>query len=274
MARQPCMDERGFTLAEAAIVLCVLALVVGVLVPAFLSMRLAEQGRATDRKMESAMQAIAAYVQANGCVPCPTPAIGMTGHGVVGIQSGSACGLCQKSVGVLPFKSLGLPEQAALDGYGGWMTYAVDGNLAVNFGIVPPASPCRTGDTTPCTATDITNGTRKKGLCAAGLSTARRLSVTTADGGSSQAAVMLVSHGANQYGAYISMIQELTARKAFRRSGTCATVSEMCNADGDTSFYNGLAGNDPVNPFDDRLLYLDRNALVTYLGGQACNTVW
>lgn len=227
------------------------------------------------------MRAVAAYVQANGCVPCPTPAASVytAGHGVVrGDTSASpaACGgTCSAAVGVVPFKSLGLAEGMARDGYNDWLTYAVDTALTVNFNVIPPTSPCQTGDTSPCSASDITNGTRKKGLCQSNiLPNTNRITVTHYGGGAEKVAVLIMSHGANRRGAFTTKPTS-GQRYAFPSGASCAGgYYEMCNADGDINFTAWLPTNDGNTPFDDLLVYLDRNALVTYLGGPACQTVW
>lgn len=285
-----CRDDhdRGFTLAEAALALSIVGIAIGLLIPAVLNLRVAMQQQATRTQMDTVLRAIAAFVQANGCVPCPTPAIRLfsAGHGVVrgdGSATVAACGSCTTGVGAVPFKSLGLAESFARDGFGNWLTYAADRTLAASsLAVVPPTSPCQTGDGAPCTATDITNGTRKKGLCQSGLSTSFRISVTIPGFGTPlQAAILLVSHGANQRGAYIQQPVSTSLRKPFPSAvPACSSLGgfERCNADDDTAFTDAVPGNNTGNssddPFDDMLLYLDRNALVTYLGGPACQTVW
>jgi len=132
-------SQCGFTLAETAIVLAVLAIVIGALVPSFLSIRVAEQARVTAQNLKTIMNTIAAFVQSSGCVPCPMPAaiaFNPARHGYVAGGTGASCGACTIQVGILPFRSLGLPESFAKDAYGHWLTYAVDLTLA---GYVPTA---------------------------------------------------------------------------------------------------------------------------------------
>jgi prepilin-type N-terminal cleavage/methylation domain-containing protein len=278
----PHQPDAGFTLAEVAIALSIIAAVIGLLVPAFLAIRSAEQGRASQGQLEAVLRAVAAFVQANGCVPCPTPALRIysAGHGVVrGDRSASAapCGSCVEAVGAVPFKSLGISEVMARDGYGSWLTYATDVALASSADVVvPPTSPCQTGDSASlCSAADITNGTRKKGLCRSGISASGRLNVTLFFGVTQQAAVLVMSHGANKRGAYTARPTSSNLRMAFPTAvPACSSLQgfERCNADGDINFIANVNANPENDPFDDRVMYFDRNALVSYLGGPACQT--
>ncbi|NDE89578.1 MAG: type II secretion system protein [Alphaproteobacteria bacterium] len=106
--------QQGFTLAETAIALAVIAIVIGALVPTFLSIRVAEQSRATAQNLQSAMRAVAAFVHSAGCLPCPTDVMnGTAGWGIVRGDTRDnppSCAACEHAVGHLPFCSLGLLE--------------------------------------------------------------------------------------------------------------------------------------------------------------------
>lgn len=249
----------GFTLAEAAIVIAIIAVVIGALVPSLLSMRVAEQARTTSQMLQTALRSITAYAQSKGCVPCPAvPA----GNGLVGLSvSGASCGACAVAVGVLPFASLGLPESMAKDGYGHWMTYAVDSALTAVFTPVAPA-------------TSVIPPEDKNGLCQSGIANPKPVKVTLSTGDIQNAAVLLVSHGANGYGAYQNTQENGNDRIPFPPFvASCASGlgAERCNADDDIAFVaSGIAS--ASGPFDDQMLYLDRNALVAYLGNKPCQT--
>ena len=49
--------------------------------------------------------------------------------------------------------------------------------------------------------------------------------------------------------------------------------AERCNADEDRVFVAATPASG-TDPFDDQMLYLDRNALVASLGGPGCQTAW
>ncbi|HVY13303.1 MAG TPA: hypothetical protein VHB73_07050, partial [Alphaproteobacteria bacterium] len=127
----------------------------------------------------------------------------------------------------------------------------------------------------PCSSTDITNGTRKKGICQTGLSAANRLQVKV-QGGTQQAALVILSHGANGRGAFAE-VGGGGKHTAFPASVPACVVGtsgpERCNADDDINFVAAIPG-ESTDPFDDTLLYFDRNALVASLGGPGCQSTW
>lgn len=257
-------QDHGFTLAETAIVLTVVAIMIGALVPSFLSIRIAEQGRVTTQNLQSVMRSIAAFVQSSGCVPCPTPASSSSGNGqgFVAGGNGVACGACVNPVGLVPFRSLGLPESFAKDAYGHWLTYAVDKTLA---GYVAKA---------PLTQIPVSGA---NGMCSLTLAAASPLNVKLYGGNTqNNIAVMLLSHGANGYGAYRNNPESDTDRLGFPASSPSCSGSvgaERCNASDTINFVATLAGQSN-DPFDDVFLYLDRNSLVSYLGNPGCTGEW
>lgn len=269
----------GFTLVEMSLVLIIIGLVIMIVYPALHAVRLSTQQQATSSNLTALMRATAAFVQANGCLPCPTPASTLgAGFGRVrGDTVASLCGTCNVAEGIPPFASLGVPMTIAKDGYGRWVTMRVDPALTTNFGVVPPTSQCLPGDPLPCVA-----GESRKGLCQDGVNLPQtdRISVLTPAGGTQQAAILFASHGANGFGAFYA--------DPFTNSGSdyhptyrgpltaCSATGgfERCNVNNDRYFVSAPLSNDPSAPFDDQLVFLDRNALVTHLGNQACQSAW
>lgn len=271
------MKNGGFTLVEMSIVLVVIGLIIMAVIPALNSARMASQRSLTDSNLQALMRATAVYVQANGCLPCPAPA-SATGGGfgrVRGDDSASPapCGACIVQEGIPPFSSLGIPAATAHDGWNRWITMRVDRALTNNFGVVPPTSPCTSADA-PCPV-----GTSQKGMCKSGLSTTYRINVQTVNGSSQLAAVIFVSHGPNGFGAYQASAKS-TAMNAddnhpsFPDGALCAASTEVCNADGLNHFQLASPSNDKTNPFDDILMYADRNNIVSMLGNGSCQTTW
>lgn len=261
------LNQQGFSLAETAIALAVIAVVIGLMVPTLLSVRVAEQARATTQNLQTVMRSIAAFVQSSGCVPCPMPAsfVGSEAHGIVrGDTSASParCGtVCPVSVGIVPFRSLGLPESFAKDAYGHWLTYAADKSLGV-FTELP--------------SIDANTHLVANQICQANLSTTNRLHVF-GNNGSQQVAVLLLSHGANGRGIYRNTPTDNDDR-ILMPSPLCTDADkgyENCNASkSDNLNFYAMMAKQGTNPFDDIFLYLDRNNLMTYLGNQGCNTTW
>lgn len=272
--------NKGFTLVEMSIVLIVVGLVILIVYPAMNAVRSGTQRQATDSHLQALLRATAVYAQANGCLPCPTPATTSGGgFGRVRGDTGTAvCAACTIPVGIAPFVSLGVPEFMAKDGWGRWITMRVDPALTVNFGVVPPTSPCTAADVTSGICTAV--GLSQKGLCRTGLPAINRITVQTLNGSTQQAGVIFVSHGANGYGAFFAAALGglLNGTRLSFPAGTPACASsghEQCNATTSTlTFYNDPAVVGGNNPFDDSLLYMDRNNLVSFFGNGSCQTTW
>ncbi len=267
---------KGFTLVEMSIVLIVIGLVILIVFPAMQAVRINMQRNATNQNLQTLLRATTAFVHTAGCLPCPTPASASgSGFGRVGGTTGSSlCGVCSASLaeGIPPFVSLGIPASAAKDGWGRWITMRIDPALAINFGVVPPTSPCVSGD-------GCTIGLSQKGLCRSGLATTNRISVLTPSGGTQEAAVLFVSHGPNGYGAYTASPISGYGSSSHYYNGPASSCStgggyELCNANGDTGFVDAEATTNPSDPFDDSLIYMNRNALVAFLGQGTCQTTW
>jgi hypothetical protein len=74
--------------------------------------------RATEKNMEEAFQSLGAFVLLHKRLPCPS---NLSQKGVAALD----CRLAGTFVGILPFKTLGIPEKKAKDAYGRWLTYGV-----------------------------------------------------------------------------------------------------------------------------------------------------
>ncbi len=258
--------QRGFTLVEMAIVLVIIGLVLMAVFPALTAARQASQRATTQSNLHTLMLATAAYVQANGCVPCPATPGGMgTSFGLA-----AACGSCGNAIGIPPFASFGLPNAVAHDGWGHWITMRVDPFLTVKF--------------TPTLPTGTT------GLCQAGLSTTRRINVSVPNGANQKEAVLFISHGSSGYGSYFAQAGA-SSNNAYPLpfSGNYAACSAsvgyaQCNSASSkyivstynyaTQYYDSPAYTGAGDSYDDLLTYADRNTLVALFGTFACQTVW
>ncbi len=270
-------NSHGFTLIEMSLVLVIVGMVITTIFPTLKLVREYAQNQQTQSNLDTLIRATAAYVQANGCLPCPTPASTVGGGfgRVRGDMITLPCGACTQPEGVVPFASLGLPMNTAKDGWGRWITMRIDPALAINFGVTPPTTQCLPSDPFPCV-----QGESRKGLCQANLSNSNRINIITPGSATTQAAVLVLSHGANGYGSYHSdpnANDGVDTHPSFTGSlAPCSTNGgyERCNANGDRDFINASVSNDPRAYFDDSLRFLDRNALVSYLGNGACQTTW
>ncbi len=266
----------GFTLVEMAVVIVIMGLVMMTVLPALNVVRSANQVSLTQSNMRSLMLATAAYIQANGCLPCPAiPGGTLANFGKTG--SGLACGACSAPQGIPPFAALGIPASTAHDGWGHWITMRVDPALTNPSPVfVPPTAICTATDASNnyCTSAQIASSA--KGLCKSGFSAAERITVTTPGGASQAAAVIFVSHGQTGYGSYVATpaMAKGTLPFPLNYAACSANGFAQCNAVGTTAFYDAPLTVSNTHSYDDVLAYADRNTLVSMLGNGACQTTW
>jgi prepilin-type N-terminal cleavage/methylation domain-containing protein len=124
--------DRGFTLAELAVAVAIIALLLfGAMVPFSTQMDIRNVAE-TQRSMDSMREAILGFASANGRLPCPangaTPAGGVdTTTWPTAVVAGAeqwdpANNRCYTAFGVVPWTTLGTPET---DAWGRRLTYRV-----------------------------------------------------------------------------------------------------------------------------------------------------
>ena len=87
---------------------------------------------ATQQEMIDVKTALAAYAHRNYRIPCPAdpaaPAANLGSEGELGSDN-----KCANTKGILPFKELGLTEEAAKDEWGNYLTYKVSPDFTLAF---------------------------------------------------------------------------------------------------------------------------------------------
>lgn len=111
----------AFSLIEIAMSLIILGIIAGLTVPSLITTYRLHQQKITAGHRDQVVGALAAYVLQNQYLPAPAESIS-------GISL-SECGKSDKCIGFVPYKTLGLPEKIAKDGYGHWFTFAVQPSL-------------------------------------------------------------------------------------------------------------------------------------------------
>lgn len=232
-------NESGFSLIELAIVLFIVALLLGGLL-APLSVRLEQENRnKTQAELDGIREALYGFALAHGRLPCPDcPSTTTAGcgsaiagdgledrTGAVGAQS------CATVEGNLPWATLGVQETDAWDHH---FDYRVTPSFADDPGldtVSPPAS-----------CTSVTPGV-SFALCSEG-----DIDVKDAVGGNDVATnvpAIVVSFGAD--GGVMPPPSH---------------ASEYENANRDQNFVLQTYSSDPNQPFDDMLVWLSPNVLM------------
>ncbi|MBY0293505.1 MAG: type II secretion system GspH family protein, partial [Alphaproteobacteria bacterium] len=118
--------QAGFSLLELAIVLVILGIIGGLSLPLMTAQITRTAMIKTRTHQDYALNAIAAYVEKNKRFPCPAE------PQVIGPAYGLSQLHCRgsKAKGILPFKTLGISESYANDGFKRLMTYVVEPELA------------------------------------------------------------------------------------------------------------------------------------------------
>ncbi len=141
--------EAGFSLVEMAIVLIILAFVLGTLLMPLQAQRQQLAQSQTENTLETAKKALLGFAQSKGRLPCPA-----TANGLEDPLGGATA--CTKQLGYLPAATLGIqPTDAsglAVDAWNNPIMYAV----AQNSAVTTPANPA-TPDFTISSSTDGMN---------------------------------------------------------------------------------------------------------------------
>ncbi len=116
----------GFTLVEIAVVLLIVALLMGGLVPTLSGQIERRRVSETSKQLDEIQQALIGYAVINGRLPCPAA------PNATGVESPAGGGICTNlHNGFLPAATLGLPgtDSAgyAVDAWGNRIHYAVTG---------------------------------------------------------------------------------------------------------------------------------------------------
>lgn len=220
----------GFTLIEIAVVIVVLALLLGMMAGMATAMLGQQRREATRQRLTGVDTAIALFVSQNQRLPCPangTLAGTDANAGVEQITLGTP-NVCSvggvagsQQHGVVPWRALGLAEQDVTDGWGNRLTYRVapdfitapsmnmtycdpGGTLSTTEALASPGGYC----STTCSSATFPGSCTKPAAITAnrGLQIRNLAGTVTMNPGatpvSSGAAYVVISHGENGKGAY------------------------------------------------------------------------
>lgn len=200
----------GFTLLEMSIVLAIAGLLMAGLLPALTGQIELQRRNETHKQLEEIKEALIGYAIINGRLPCPASSAIATDTAGAGISD------CSSSAGVLPWATLGVNET---DAWGRRFTYAATSSFS---------------------STNFT-------LASSGNLNVKASS-TSASNLASNLPAILLSHGANGYGAYTPQGIQIT---------TSADADEAENSNTNSVFVT----HDLTPVFDDIVLWISPNIL-------------
>ena len=233
----------GFSLLEIAIVLCIIGIIGGFGLPALTNMLNQQKIQRTEHHLNQITQALASYVLSHKHLPCAA-APG---------SSGESTGTSENSrfIGLVPFRTLGLPETVAKDGYRHWITYAVVLDLTNTEHLMMPSV-----DTLPeRTFCEVINPHTEIQV-----RNQQGHSVLSGNSRGDFIAFVLVSHGPKGEGAFTD---------AGSRKPT-SSPDKAVNVGDDLVFIDRLPSASPDNFFDDTVRWVTRNNLMAIYGQKPC----
>ena len=235
--------SEGFTLVELSVVM----ILIGIVMTMGMKMLNATLDNAafseTKIKQERIKTALISYLRTNGKLPCPDNTAGVA----TGLESTPCAANQSDSFGVIPWQTLGIPRDAALDGWGNFFTYKVVNGIgaAKNW-----TSKTAVNSFSVTELRNPTVGMTIKELNAAG---AALVDVTTTG------AVTIVSHGKNGFGAK-------TSKAATRIPTVDAGDGEKSNAESTgTTFVVRAVTADPAafnGAYDDLVAFMSPQDLL------------
>ena len=256
--------SKGFTLIELSIVLVIIALIMSALLT--IGINKTEEARLdlTNERLDKIEDAIGAYVQRNLMLPCPAPggdAIGAAGYGAADCTNNvidlSGVPAADIIVGTIPVADLFLPDEYMFDGWGRRFTYAVEQRFTTEAGFLEP----------DISAIDNASCAGSAPLCKVGQLTVyvREDDSTTPPSRTTQAVVVLVSHGKNGHGAWLK-----NGGVNARHDASSTDLAELENAHDetdDTTFDNEFTQTAHTADFDDVVRFMERWRVVEAAGG-------
>ncbi len=120
--------QEGYILIELAIVFVVFGLLMATFLPFYEQYKQRNAKIETEKRMEIVAKAFSSFAQMRWRLPCPANSAVAVGT-PLGVERAACNANIPDAHGIIPYRTLGLPEQYAKDGYGNFFTYVVSADF-------------------------------------------------------------------------------------------------------------------------------------------------
>ena len=208
---------RGFTIIEILVVLIILSMVLAMAAVVTRGLAASQKRSLTTTRLAGVDAALVQFVAVQKRMPCPADGTKASADANAGVEiAPDAAGCSAQTDGVVPWRTLGLNEQDATDGWERRMTYRTDVQLgkanAMNMsfcdpaGTEAPAAPAACN--VACTSSALASCTTPAAFIATKGLTVKNVAGTTvmdpAAGVNTGAAYVVISHGESGGGGYLN----------------------------------------------------------------------
>lgn len=257
--------KSGFSLMEMTVVLTVLAIISTMAIGLYQERDYSNKVAETKKRMAVVEQTIMNYRNVNNRLPCPANATVANGGVNFGYE-GQTPGSCMDGTptanvvtgevvkGVLPTRTLQLPDDYMNDAWGRRFTYVVDRRMTNNQSTFKyPVNDCDVGSIRMVVPACTVNGTYTAVSCAPGIERSTR------------GIYALISHGENGHGAYLASGQRRNAQSSNQWERVNAGINDTF-ADAFLNAFmmkriNKTAGS-TFDSFDDIVVFKERWGMV------------
>jgi len=254
--------SRGFTLIELSVVVVIMVMLMS-LGLGVLNAQLVSAAHGETKKRQALIKdALTAYLGANKRLPCPddprktdgtpntSPEIEVTGK--EDRVDGSTENVCSGNIGVVPYATLGLSREVALDGWGNFMSYSIP----VGSGTCPGTGP-----------NPVIDWSRSKCFGAAidspySLFEGTGVSPTLA---ASNVLAVVVSHGPNGFAAWGRVSQNVAPTRCEEKHNAKTGICSGKKPDGSDWTPDDFFGGEFTSEIDDVVVALTQDEAINTL---------
>ncbi len=264
----------GFTLLELSIVVAIVALMIAAMLPLMTQEQERRRNKELNFRMDQIEAALQKFVEVNNRLPCPAPRGYATDNASYGLEN-TAAGTCTSPggtygpasniiMGLVPTRTLGLPDDYGFDAWDRSFTYVVD----------PRATGTRALSVT-YPLSDVVHGAASGTTLGSIIIKDSQWSTGTTSIRTSNGIAVIVSHGPNGHGAYPRASGTSTAVPRYNVGVTNLNELDNCKCTSATANSTGSVGapfwamvpapklGALLNSYDDRVRYYTRSSFTT-----------